>query len=411
MRCKIRYSDSDLNPLRSLILTLSPRLFAASAFGILNAKPSVPPRKTNPAHYNTPRCVYMSLPTLAATYSTISPDVMENSIFIFDAKREWVFPKPEHCASKNFEGIDARCHRDSRFIKCSDELKEIISFKEDAGLVFWFKDNNQKIEQKKKGKITVSYSGYEKMSEWIAKIQDPMDPNRFNFGPLKLEEFWWWRVSQNDAWKGLPYYGERKPEPRFVREINKITSNFKNGAFEMCCTAELIAQSNPSLDVQPWFILPPKDEDSLGDASTLGSKKKGRTRGTIAQKWKAKEKEREVEMKQLKEEGGRLEFEQEKGKMASIITMQSFVRGSLSRGGSRFGDEERSSEGGDAVDDLETRLFGVPPEAGKEEEDNQDVFVEGGGKIGTVEGTELLDGKTLQQLLDSEAEKGIGAWH
>ena len=116
-------------------------------------------------------------------------------------------------------------------------------------------------------------------------------------------------------------------------------------------------------------------------------------------------------MKQLKEEGGRLEFEQEKGEMASIITMQSFVRGSLSRGGSRFGNEERSLEGGDAVDDLETRLFGLPPEAGKEEEDNQDVFVEGGGKIGTVEGTELLDGKTLQQLLDCEAEKGIGAWH
>lgn len=358
----------------------------------------------------------MSLPTLSATYSTISPDVMENSIFILDAKREWVFPKPENCASKTFEGVNLRCHRDVRFIKCSEELKEIISFKEDAGLVFWFKDNNYKVEQKKKGKIVSSYCGYEKLSEWINKIQDPMDPNRFNFGHLKLEEFWWWRVSQNDAWKGLPYYGERKPEPRFVREIDKITSNFRNGGFEMSCVAELIAQSNPSLDVQPWFILPPKEkENSLGD----GSKRKGKSRGTLVQRRKAKEKERDVEMKGLKEEGGRLEWEQEKGEMASVITMQSFVRGSLSRGGSRFEREGERGEsyleglvrGGDSFDDLETKLFGVPPEAGKDENDENDVFVDGGGKIGTVEGTELVDGKTLQEMLDSEAERGIGAWH
>ena len=70
---------------------------------------------------------------------------------------------------------------------------------------------------------------YAKMSEFFSKIQDPMDPNRFNYGPLRTEDFWWWRISQNDAWKGLEYFGERKPQPRFVREISKITSNFKSG--------------------------------------------------------------------------------------------------------------------------------------------------------------------------------------
>jgi len=177
---------------------------------------------------------------------------------------------------------------------------------------------------------------YAKLSEFLSKIQDPMCKNRFCYGPLRTEEFFWWRISNNDAWKGLPYYGERKPEPRFVRETNKIVSNFKERGFEYGCVAELIVQSNPSLDIAPWFQVqkPEEDEDSI-------KSKKSRVKGNAQQRRKAKEKEREREMVKLKKEGERLEVEKELGEVASTVTMQAFVRGSISRGSSREGTGRR----------------------------------------------------------------------
>ena len=156
----------------------------------------------------------------------------------------------------------------------------------------------------------------------------------------------------------------------------------------MSCVAELIVQSNPSLDVRPWFSLPARvpvedEAGSLMSAGGGGGKRKTRMRGTLMQKRMAVEKKREKEMKELKEQEAGLEWKAELGELASLVTLQSFVRGSMSRGGARFGDE-----GGV----LESRLFGVPPVAG------QEVLVEGGDNV-------------LQDLLEREADKGMFMWH
>ena len=60
-------------------------------------------------------------------------------------------------------------------MKIDDGLKEIISFKEDAGMCFWFRPNKS----------------YKMMSDFFSKIQDPMDKNQFCYSPLRLEDFWW----------------------------------------------------------------------------------------------------------------------------------------------------------------------------------------------------------------------------
>jgi hypothetical protein len=252
-----------------------------------------------------PRTVFLSLTQLQRDYRSLSHDVLDNAIFVFDLERTWVFRPASRLPDQHF---------DSRYVKVEDELKEIISFKEEQGMCHWFRPKKD----------------YAKLSNFLTKIQDPMCKNRFCYGPLRTEEFFWWRISNNDAWKGLPYYGERKPEPRFVRETNKIVSNFKEGGFEYGCVAELFVQSNPSLDIAPWFEVPKASEE---DEESLRSLKKQKSRkGNAEQRRKAKEKERERDMVKAKKEGERLQVEKELGELASTITMQAFVRGSLSRG-------------------------------------------------------------------------------
>jgi hypothetical protein len=293
-----------------------------NAFHILTEKPLVGPRKVDPKYYNSPRTVFLSASQLDRDLKEgkLGPEIIDPSIFIFDAAREWIF-RP---AARLPDG-----HFDSKYIKVSPELLELISFKEDAGLCFWFRPERS----------------YAALSNFINRIQDPMNPDRFNYAPLQIQDFWWWRISQHDAWKGLPYYGERKPEPRFVREIPKIVSNFQNGCFEMSCTAELLVQSNPSLDVAPWFDVPfvedDEDEDGKSKARSAAS------RGTAQQRRQAAQKERARELKKLKESEKKMVNELDLGELGGIVSLQSFVRGSLSRGSQSRGGGGRGGGGGE----------------------------------------------------------------
>jgi hypothetical protein len=128
-------------------------------------------------YYNSPRSVFLSLPQLERVFKNLTPDVLEPAILVFDLQRDWVFRPAARLPDAHF---------DSKYVKVSEEVKELISFKEEAGLCFWFRPEKN----------------YEAMSEFFSKIQDPMNPDRFNYNPLKLQDFWWWRISQHDAWKG-----------------------------------------------------------------------------------------------------------------------------------------------------------------------------------------------------------------
>lgn len=99
-------------------------------------------------------------------------------------------------------------------------------------------------------------------------------------------------------------------------------------------------QSNPSLDIAPWFT---PDKDNEEEVVTTASSSL-RSKGTAQHRRKAKEKEREKELDRLKKEGELLVQEEELAGVASAVVLQSFVRGSLSRGNSREGSRPTSTK-------------------------------------------------------------------
>ena len=95
------------------------------------------------------------------------------------------------------------------------------------------------------------------------------------------------------------------------------------------------------MDIAPWFDVPVADDSS---SKTSKSRSSLMSKGTVEQRRKLLEKERNEEMKKLQEEEGKLAVDLELGEVATAVTLQSFVRGSLSRGNSRG--ESREGGGG-----------------------------------------------------------------
>ena len=334
-------------------------LFQARAFQMLEQPPIVKRRHVDPKHYNTPRTVFLSIRGFERDWKkgNIPEDTLETALLIFDCDRSWVFPKKKD--GKIVPKLPDNFF-DAQYYNFDKSFLELLSFKEEAGLLHWFRPEKS----------------YKKMSDWFCRIQDPMNKNctaggNSHYGPLQLEEFWWWRISQNGGWQGVPYFGERKPEPRFVREINKITSNFKTSSFEMRCTAELIVQSNPSLDVWPWDEVEEREAEDAVDSPTRKSKKKGRGRGNSEQLRKKKEKERALALQNLEGKIAQQEWEVEKGEISGAIEIQSVARGIRSR--------EQSRERGIRV--LSSREAGRRGEEEKEEEKKEGEKIELGGDL------------------------------
>ena len=288
------------------------------SFPLLDKKPKVPPRKIDPKYYSMPRHVFLSALQLEKDWKNVPPSTLENAIFVFDCAREWIFLPRVRPPDGTF---------DARYMHFKPDFLELLSFKEECGMLFWFRPQKS----------------YDKLSEFFSKIQNPMDPDRSNYLPLQTEEFWWWRTTSTDAWRGEQYFGPRLPEPRFVREVPRILSNVKSGAFDLPAVAELICQSNPSIDVWPWFDVAGDDDSESGATTT---KKKGSNRSNDEFRRKAKEQERDKELFKLKEKAGVLAEKQELGDKAAAITLQSWSRGNSARNTPEAKERRASSRGG-----------------------------------------------------------------
>ncbi len=302
----------------------------ANSFSVLRMPPSVPLRRCAMEQIGVPRSVFISISSLQRTWRTLSPQMLNSCLVVVDIEKAWL--------KANLPGQPTPVLRgggfDNRYIYCDKDFLDMLTFKEESLTVHYFRPQKS----------------FSNLSTWLSKLQDPMSPVHASYSPLQLSDHWWWRISQSPSWSGQPYYGPRKPEPRFCREIKKIVSNFKNSSFEMSCVAELLVQSNPSLDIQPWF-----EVERLEDA--MSKSKSSSKRGTTIQRRKAKEKERLEEIRKVEKDLERLESEVEIGEVAAAVQVQALVRGNISRGGTRM---ERTinveHEGGGGIADGTTVL-------------------------------------------------------
>ena len=117
----------------------------ARAFAILDRKPQVARRQVHPDYYNTPRHVFLSIAGLYRDFqnSAIPEDTWETALLVFDCDRKWVFhDKKNHLPDKFF---------DAQYFHFDQPFLELLSFKEEAGLVHWFRPEKS----------------YTKMSEWF----------------------------------------------------------------------------------------------------------------------------------------------------------------------------------------------------------------------------------------------------
>jgi hypothetical protein len=118
-------------------------------------------------------------------------------------------------------------------------------------------------------------------------------------------------------------------------------SNIQSGAFDIPSVAELICQSNPSIDIWPWFDVTGDDDDE----TTTTKAKSGSNRSNEEFKRKAKEQEREKELFKLKEKGSVLSEKQELHDSAAVITIQSWSRGNSARNTPEIRERRASSRG------------------------------------------------------------------
>ncbi|KAJ2968658.1 hypothetical protein NQ176_g9072 [Zarea fungicola] len=155
------------------------------------------------------RYVFLNASFLSKQYKTIPADVLDNAIFLFNAKRSWMFP------SNRDEMLEARSNS-TKYLEFDEEYKSIILHKEKAGLVYWLLPDGS----------------FQKFSTLLEGIKDPV--SRENYLPLILgEDFWLSDFVAADA--------------KYSKDANVIISSAKGSEFDYDAVMELLYQSNPTL--------------------------------------------------------------------------------------------------------------------------------------------------------------------
>jgi hypothetical protein len=187
--------------------------------------------------HSSRRLVFLSVTNIDSEFKKFDPEVLDASIFLFDADRNWVF-RPRDALPEN--------HFDAKYIKCGEEFMDVIKKKEKDGLVFWFRPG----------------CDWQKCSQFFESIDiDPAD-NTKKMQPLKLTPSWWLTLSAlRDAkgrqiWDGAEHHSGRHPaevKPKFTNSISKVVTNFQSGSFDYNAVSELVYQSNLSLQVRTFL--------------------------------------------------------------------------------------------------------------------------------------------------------------
>lgn len=155
------------------------------------------------------RQAFLSLSFLVKQYKSIPAEVLSNSIFVFNAKRSWLFPTGEQ------EVLEAK-NRTEKYIEYDEDFKSLILQQEKQHLVYWFLPDKN----------------YLMLSSFLEAMVDPVAND--NYLPLILDPAWWESEFSSDTAK-------------YTSDIQAIVKNFKAGEFDYDALMELLYQSNPTL--------------------------------------------------------------------------------------------------------------------------------------------------------------------
>ena len=155
------------------------------------------------------RYVFLSAGFLSKQYKSIPSEVLNNSIFIFNAQRNWIFP------ATNQERLEAKSIY-TNYAEFDEDYKSIILLKEKQNLVYWLLPNKD----------------YQELSIFLESIVDSTANEKYL--PLILDEAWW----QSEFSRG---------DAKYTKDTQQIVNTFKTGSFDYDAVMELVYQSNPTL--------------------------------------------------------------------------------------------------------------------------------------------------------------------
>ncbi|KAG3107805.1 hypothetical protein PI125_g12402 [Phytophthora idaei] len=171
------------------------------------------------------RTVFLSIAELERTYQLVPRDVLQPALFIFDTERKWVFDK---------HNILQKQHFDYRYMCFEQDFLEMLTLKEETGMVFWFRPQKS----------------YDKLSAFLTSIDDPVAEGK-HYQPLILLESRWLTLCGTNGWEGKVRRDGRKRDtervPKFTKSAARVLSNLQSGSFDYVAVKELLYQSNPTL--------------------------------------------------------------------------------------------------------------------------------------------------------------------
>ncbi|KAE9018233.1 hypothetical protein PF005_g7452 [Phytophthora fragariae] len=175
------------------------------------------------------RTVFISITELERTYQVVPRDVLESALLVFDTERKWVFDK---------HNVLQKQHFDYRYMCFDQDFLEMLTLKEEAGMIFWFRPQKS----------------YEKMSSFLTSIEDPANGGK-KYQPLILKESKWLTLCGENGWEGKVRHDGRRRDagivPKFTRSVARVVSNLKSSSFDYVAVKELLFQSNPTLVFAP----------------------------------------------------------------------------------------------------------------------------------------------------------------
>lgn len=176
-----------------------------------------------------PRQVWISLSMILRAFEQqgeqLFEQIAENALFLFGSQRSWVFPEtPDQLQESRFQN--------PRYTHPQYQpVRDLILRKEAAGCVFFLKPPGFKYN----GGLHEGHpDAFLFASEWLTSLSDPV--TGLPYKPLLLDPSWW-----------RTEFGSEEAE--HSRDAELIIKNFSNGAHDYGPLMELLAQSNPNLDI------------------------------------------------------------------------------------------------------------------------------------------------------------------
>ncbi|ETV78001.1 hypothetical protein H257_08225 [Aphanomyces astaci] len=170
------------------------------------------------------RTVFCSLSQLERNYEKIPRDVLEQALLILDADRSWVFQPHNTLQKASF---------DYKYMAFAKDFMNLLVFKEEARLVFWFQPEKN----------------YQALSAFLTSTVDPVTGKPYL--PLTVEPNRWLTMGGQDGWEGkVRRDGRRKTTraiPIFTPSIQRIVTNLQSKSFDVLAVKEMLAQANSTL--------------------------------------------------------------------------------------------------------------------------------------------------------------------